>query len=172
MHPIVDLLVSVVLVCAHLVWTIGWKRADLVGGLATSHRLLIYAALATVCSLAAGTNNAAVGSYASANGVWMDELRKTHGRTLRLSFRSISVWLWACTVLSIVAAVMDGDPIGTETHSASHSSEWIFEIALLIAVTKFARLSFLHDLVLKANDRSKTPGRKEPKRVRYSSRAG
>jgi hypothetical protein len=153
-HPSVDLMFTAVLIGVHAWMAHRHPSFNLIALMTPSHRFIIYGALATVVALAAGSNNTAVASYNEASGEIVDQMRRVHGRTLRKNFRSVGLWLWTVAVLSLLAIVVDGGSRSISESGPTHASEWLFEFGFFLAAMKFARLTFLQDLVLKANDLS------------------
>lgn len=148
----IDILIAVIAIVVHWwVWHEGWVEWSL-GEVAPSQRALIYAGLATVAALAAGTNNTAVGSYVSSSGEVVAKLRVSHGATLRQGLRSIGSWLWAVTVFALVCLALD--PLDAKRPVTSHGAVWLAEGMLVLIALKFFRLTLLQDVVLAANDLS------------------
>ncbi|WP_182378293.1 hypothetical protein [Nocardioides sp. WS12] len=126
-------------------------------------RGFIYVALSTVTALAAGTNNTAVGSYVSSAGGVVDKVRRTHGRSIRISLRSIGTWLWVVAVVSLVCLAID--PQDPDRSSTTHGAAWVAEGLVVLAVVKFSRLTLIQDLMLAANDLSRVTEQKQEKRA-------
>lgn len=126
-------------------------------------RGFIYVALSTVTALAAGTNNTAVGSYVSSAGSVVDEVRKTHGRSIRLSLRSVGTWLWVVAVVSLVCLAVD--PQDSKREFTTHGAAWVAEGLVVLAVVKFVRLTLIQDLLLAANDLSRAKEQTRTKRA-------
>jgi hypothetical protein len=155
-HPLVDLGVAGVLVGVHAGLSAIWPQADVLRHAEPSHRLIVYGAVATVTSIAAGFNGNAIGAYTAGAGPIFDRLRRVHGGTARRNFRSISGWLWLASVLAVVALLIDRDASKAVPVPGTRGSEWLFDTALAIACTKYARLTSLQDVVLGAADVSRT----------------
>jgi glucan phosphoethanolaminetransferase (alkaline phosphatase superfamily) len=127
---------------------------DVIAAIPSTHRLIVYGALATVATLTAGTTNSAVAIYQGTSGTIIEAVRATYGQEIRKNFRSITVWLWIACLLLVLALLIDID--GSTRHPAGSpdGAQYMFLSALVLVILKFARLAFLQDLFLRANDAS------------------
>ncbi|GAA3652811.1 hypothetical protein GCM10022237_10900 [Nocardioides ginsengisoli] len=158
-----DLAIAALAVVAHAVaLRAGWVDSG-PNEIPPDQRGFIYVALSTVTALAAGTNNTAVGSYVSSAGAVVDEVRKTHGRSIRLSLRSVGTWLWVVAVLSLICLAID--PQDGERAPVTHGAAWLAEGLVVLAVVKFVRLTLIQDLLLAANDLSRAKEQARQKRA-------
>lgn len=148
-----DLALVAIVTGAHFVLFRWWDWAHVnfaLSQLAPEQRRFIYVGLATVAALVAGSNNTAVGSYVSSAGDVMTEIRVKHGAAMRRGLRSNGLWLWAVAVISLICIALD--PMSTAQPLRTRGAAWIAEAALLLVVAKYARLTLMQDVLLKAND--------------------
>lgn len=96
-------------------------------------------------SLIAGFTGTAIAQYGSSSGPVVSALRSAHGAAIRRNWLNISGWLLIGTVLCLIAMSID-------TERTPKGSEWVFELALSLAVFKFLRLLFLFKLILSSLD--------------------
>jgi hypothetical protein len=149
-HPSVDLPVAAVVVAIHAILVYRYNVSNVLGLAESSQRLAIYAAGAGTTSLTAGFAGTAIAVYGSSSGKVVADLRARYGQVVRRNWRSILGWLLASAILCILAMTVD-------TKSSARSSEWIFEFAIVISATKFARLIFLFGLVMESADHDSRP---------------
>ncbi|MBN6050685.1 hypothetical protein JYK22_01970, partial [Nonomuraea sp. RK-328] len=144
-HPLADLLILLI-VGLHLLVVVVWGHGDVLAWASTGNRLATYAAGAGAMSLIAGFAGTAIAQYGSSSGPIVNAARGRFSRTIRRNWISITSWLLICAILCIVAMSIDGEKANTR------GSQWIFEVALAIAVLKFTCLIFLFNLILKMVD--------------------
>lgn len=153
-HPVIDLVITGVMGMVYsILENSGWVTMSM-HDIAPGQRLLIYGAVATVAALAAGSNNTAVGSYVSSSGDVMNALRRSHGLQLRKALRSVGAWLWIVAVASLACLLID--PATEAAPTRTRGADVVFAFAALILILKFARLTLVQDVILKANDLSAT----------------
>jgi hypothetical protein len=144
-HPSVDLLLATAVVGTH-VWIVYHEH---VGNVLHSdnqgQRLAVYGAGATMVTIIAGFIGTAIAQYGSSSGPIVNALRSTYGKAIRRNWLNITKWLLACTILCLVAMVIDGE-------KSPRGSEWVFESALAISIVKFVRLMFLFSTIMSAGD--------------------
>lgn len=144
-HPAVDFFAVLLIVGSHFVAVKLSGHGDFLSWPATEGRIATYAAGAGVMSLIAGFTGSAIAQYGSSSGPIVDVLRRTFGKRIRRAWVDICTWLLVAAVLCILAMSIDGK---TETRG----SQWVFEFAMCIGISKFIRLIFLFHLMLKASD--------------------
>jgi hypothetical protein len=144
-HPTFDMLLVVTLIGTHLLIVYRFDSGNVLHWTNQSQRLAVYAAGAGTMSLIAGFTGTAIAQYGSSSGPIVTALRSTHGAAIRRNWLNISAWLLAGTVLCVIAMAIDAT-------KSPRGSEWMFEVALAIAVLKFVRLMFLFGLILSSID--------------------
>lgn len=149
-HPSLDLVVAAVIAVGATAISIVWNLKNPLGSASQSQRLAVYAAGAGAMSLIGGFAGTAIAQYGSSAGPIVTALRATHGAAIRRNWLSITTWLLIGTVVCLLAMTFDAGRRGTVSVVA-------FEVALSIAVMKFARLVFLFSLILTSADAETTP---------------
>lgn len=144
-HPTLDIASAAIIVCFHLFLV--WKFAALkmLPWSDSPQRLAVYAAGAGMMALIAGFAGTAIALYGSATGPAMQQLRESHGRTIRKNWKSILGWLLISAVLCLFSMVV-------ESKESTNFSEWSFEFAILMSIWKFCRLIFVFHLVMRSVD--------------------
>jgi hypothetical protein len=150
-RPSLDLLVALAITAAYFL-TIHFRapQLNLLAFAEASQRLAVYAAGAGLASLIAGFSGTAIAQYGSSSGPVVEALRQVHGYEIRKNWLSIVRWLLVAAVLCIIAMVID-------TKTSPRYSDYLFYIALSVAVLKFFRLTLLFRLVLAAVDSQSQP---------------
>lgn len=144
--PTVDLLLMAVLVGLHLSLVYLLGMGNVLHWADQAQRLAVYAAGAGMMSLIAGFTGTAIAQYGSSSGPVVTAIRSNHGSAIRLNWLNISGGLMLGTVLCLVAMSID-------TKTSPRGSQWVFEVALALAILKFARLLFLFNLILSSLDK-------------------
>ena len=155
-HPVLDIILTAIIVTGHWVEVYQGKHGDLLAWAGTSGQTATFAAGAGVMSLIAGFAGIGITQYGTSSGDAMDYVRREYGKTVRRNWLNIISWLLVSTVLCIVALAVD-------THSTG-PARWIFEVAFVLALFKFARLVILFRLILMATDRQAS-GTLNPPRI-------
>jgi hypothetical protein len=144
-RPSIDLYLSLLIVGVHFYLSTRLARIDIVGSADTQQRLAIYAAGAGVMSLIAGFAGTAIAQYGTAAGPAAQIIRRQFGKEIRKNWISVVKWLLTSALLCIISMVLDRD-------KSTHGSQWLFEVALITSVFKFARMAFLFRLIMSAID--------------------
>jgi hypothetical protein len=95
--------------------------------------------------LIAGFAGTAIAQYGSSSGPIVTALRSAHGRSIRKNWLNIAGWL-------LVGALMCLASLAIDRPKSPNGSQWLFEFAMAIAITKFGRLLFLFSLILSSAD--------------------
>jgi uncharacterized membrane protein len=143
--PSSDLLIAAFFVASHLFLVYVVEAGNILHWADQSQRLAVYAAGAGMMSLIAGFTGTAIAQYGSSSGPVVAAIRSAHGTAIRRNWLNISGWLLVGTVLCLVAMSID-------TKVSPRGSEWLFEIALTLAILKFVRLIFLFGMILSSLD--------------------
>lgn len=106
----------------------------------------MYGATAVVVSLLGSFSAVAIGQLSSAKGDRADSLRSQGGTMLARNWRSIFRVAMLAALTSVVALLLD--PSTHTTAVVAVVIRWAFEVAVLLAVVKFIRLSSLFVEVL------------------------
>lgn len=144
-RPSLDLVAASVIVCGYVIVVQRYPALAALAQATSDQRLAIYAAGAGVMTLIAGFSGTAIAQYGSSSGPIVATLRRRHGASIRRNWLSIVRWLLASAVACIVGMTID-------TPASPRFSDYIFAGALIIAVVKFCRLSFLFRLIMTAVD--------------------
>ncbi|MFI6254557.1 hypothetical protein ACIBCL_00400 [Micromonospora zamorensis] len=144
-RPTLDLLVVAVIVGGHALLVYRFHTGNVLHWADQSQRLAVYAAGAGMMSLIAGFTGTAIAQYGSSSGPVVSAIRSAHGLAIRRNWLNIAGWLLLGTVLCLVAMSID-------TKAGPRGSQWIFEVALGLAILKFFRLLFLFGLILSSLD--------------------
>lgn len=145
-HPTVDLVVAAAMTISYfLAVRVRAPWIDVLAFADSEQRLAVYAAGAGVMSLIAGFSGTAIAQYGSSSGPVVEALRQVHGPAIRKNWLSIVRCLLVAALMCLIAMVID-------TKTDPRYSNYLFLIALLIAVTKFLRLSLLFKLIMTAVD--------------------
>lgn len=144
-HPAADLAMAGMVVGGHVLLVYHFKHGNILSWADQQQRLAIYAAGAGIMSLIAGFAGNGITQYGGASSRLIAQIRRRYGATLRKNWVSIISWLLTCAILCIFAMAVD-------SKEGPRASEWVFEVALCVAVVKFARLVFLFSLILKSLD--------------------
>jgi hypothetical protein len=143
--PVVDLAIAGIAVAIHAFIVFRFQMGDVLAWADQPQRLAIYAAGAGLMGLIGGLTGNAITQYGSATGSLIEALRQQHGNLVRRTWVGICAWLLLSAVACVVAMAIDGK-------TSPRGSQWVFEFALAVAMTKFIRLVFLFDLMLSAID--------------------
>lgn len=145
-HPLIDLLAAAVATAGYFTISHLWLPSISVLAIADlQQRLAVYAAGAGIMSLIAGFSGTAIAQYGSSSGPVVESLRLHHGRVIRKNWLSIVRWLLVSAVLCLVAMSID-------TKTSPRYSDYVFALALVLAIFKFVRLGFLFRLIMTAVD--------------------
>lgn len=145
-HPLLDLLAATITTAGYFTISCLWLPSISVLAIADAQqRLAVYAAGAGIMSLIAGFSGTAIAQYGSSSGPVVEALRIHHGRVIRKNWLSIVRWLLASAIMCLVAMAID-------TKTSPRYSDYIFTLALMLAVAKFVRLGFLFRLIMTAVD--------------------
>lgn len=144
-HTSLDIALTAIAVVAH--WAIAYegKHGDFLVWIGTSGQTATFTAGAGVMSLIAGFAGVGITQYGTAPGDAMDYVRREFGSVLRRNWLNIISWLLISSVLCIIALALDTQARGP--------ARWVFEVAFVVALLKFARLAVLFRLLLAATDR-------------------
>jgi hypothetical protein len=145
-HPLIDVCVSALVVAAHALVVLRYGLGDVLAQADGNQRTDTYAAGAGVSALIGGFTGTAIAQYGSSSGPIITWLRAVHGAKIRRNWLSISRWLMVVAVLCVASMAIDGG-------SRPNGSNWLFELAFMIAIMKFARLVYLFELIITAVDR-------------------
>jgi uncharacterized membrane protein len=150
-HRWADLLVTALVVGGYgiVVWRTG--RFDMLGWLTPSDRRGLYGAFAVVVSLTGAMSSVAVGQLASAKGPRATTLKKAGGPELAKSWRSIYVGAMGAALLALLALALDSTQSVPAAGHAAVIARWSFLVGLVLATTKFARLTALFQPVITAS---------------------
>jgi hypothetical protein len=145
-HPLIDLLAAAATTAGYFTISLLWLPSISVLAIADAQqRLAVYAAGAGIMSLIAGFSGTAIAQYGSSSGPVVEALRIHHGRVIRKNWLSIVRWLLVSAIMCLVAMAID-------TKTSPRYSDYIFTLALMLAVCKFVRLGFLFRLIMTAVD--------------------
>ena len=140
--------IAVAIVGVHFVAAQAWPWVDIVGGASTPDRRAVYSATAIVVSLLGSFSAVAIGQLSSARGARADALREAGGTDLAKNWRSIFRTALLCALIALTALLIDPSippalPANAEPPLAPIIIRWLFEVALVLAIVRFIRLSAL-----------------------------
>lgn len=147
-HRWTDICVAGVAVGIHgiVVWRTG--RYDLLDWVGASDRRGAYSAFAVVVSLTGAFGGVAISQLGSAKGPRATALKKLVGQDLARSWRSIYVGSLSAALIAICALILDSTtPV--PGHNAA-VARWAFEVAVVFAVMRFARVAALFEPMIAA----------------------
>ncbi|SDP11916.1 hypothetical protein SAMN04487788_2191 [Microbacterium testaceum StLB037] len=141
----VDYPLSVAVVAVHLAVVGLWPWLDVLGTASAPDRRAVYSAAAIVVSLLGSFSAVAIGQMSSAKGARADALREAGGPDLAKNWRSIFRTALLCALVALTALLLDPSvpPVTNEPPLTPVIVRWVFELALVLAVVRFLRLSAL-----------------------------
>lgn len=144
-HPILDIALTVLIVISHWLVVDQGRHGDVLAWIGTDGQTATFSAGAGVMSLIAGFAGIGITQYGTTSGDAMDYIRREYGRIVRRNWLNIISWLLICSILCIIALALDTKSTGP--------ARWVFEVALVLAIMKFARMVMVFRLILIATDR-------------------
>ncbi|MEU8238522.1 hypothetical protein AB0C07_09775 [Actinoplanes missouriensis] len=144
-HPVFDFLIVLLAVGAHLFIVKYWHSGDFLAWTTQDSRKDLYVGGSALMGLIAGFAGTAIAQYGSSSGPIVIALRSAHGKKIRKNWLNIAGWLLVGALVCLAALVADRP-------DSPNGSQWLFEFAMAIAITKFARLLFLFSLILSSAD--------------------
>lgn len=148
-HPWADYVITSLFVAAYLLVTKIAKHGDWMRWIGENQQVTVYGTGATVVSIVGGFSAIAISVYLAASGERARAIRASYGDALRRNWRAVLMGLGLATILCLVAQVLD-------TTNDPFSSRFIFEAAMLLAATRFLRLVWLFDSLIRVADRDLT----------------
>ncbi|MFF2385711.1 hypothetical protein [Streptomyces sp. NPDC058108] len=141
----IDYLVAASVVGTHVLVIRKTGSGDWLSWVDSSQRTDLYAAAAGVVSAIGGLSAIAISIYTAANGERLRAVRRHHQIGLRRSWRSLlqSTALVCSLLLAALALDRAKDPI---------SVRFVFELAMVFAGLRFARLIWLFDRMMHVSD--------------------
>ncbi|MDY7528463.1 MULTISPECIES: hypothetical protein [unclassified Cryobacterium] len=114
---------------------------DILGSAAPTDRRAVYASAAIVVSLLGSFSAVAIGQLSSAKGARAEALRGHGAESLARNWRSIFRVGMLSALLALLALLLD--PSAGSVSAVPVVVRWLFEAGLVLAITKFLRLSAL-----------------------------
>ena len=145
-HLWIDLAVVGLVAAAHAGAIYLWPFVDVLGNAQPADRHSVYGATAVVVSLLGSFSAVAIGQLSAAKRARADSLRAQGASMLARNWRSIFRAAMLAALASIIALLLD--PSTHTTAVVPVVARWLFEVAVLLAVVKFIRLSSLFVEVL------------------------
>ncbi|WP_346092954.1 hypothetical protein [Pseudonocardia benzenivorans] len=142
----VDYAFTVAVVGSHLGVVIGLREVSIFSWPAESQRLAIYNSGATVVSIIVGITAVAIPVYLAAGGERAKAVRSQYADELRKNWRTVLSGMGLAAALCLLAQIVDRP-------NQPEPSWFIFEFAAVLAVTKFLRLMWLFNAIIRVADR-------------------
>ena len=126
-----------------------WGIGDWLTWIGVEQRVSVYGTAAGIVSAIGGLSSIAISIYVTAAGVRARAARRHYPHELRRNWKGLLAGTAFICLACLVAQALDGakDP---------HGTRFIFEFVIALAVTRFLRLLWLFDAMMKMNDLDST----------------
>lgn len=144
-----DYVAALVAVSVHMIILIIFHPDMWFGWPGDTQRLVVYSSGATVVSIIVGISAVALPVYLAAGGERAKTVRRQYPKSMRKNWRTLLSGMGLAAGLCLAAQIID--------RSSSPEPSWFtFELGIAIASTKFIRLVWLFDAIIKIADRDLT----------------